>query len=89
MIKAIFSDLDGTLLNENNSLSEATINAVKKLKEKNINAVVIGKITAGNDRIVWNEEEKRFLEPPKSDELYKVREKRNEGKNINNYWEKQ
>ena len=36
MIKAIFSDLDGTLLNENNSLSEATINAVKKLKEKNI-----------------------------------------------------
>ncbi len=58
---------------------------VKKLKEKNINAVMIGKITAGNDRIVCNEEEKRFLEPPKSDELYKVREKRNEGKNINNY----
>lgn len=36
MIKAIFSDLDGTLLNNNNSLSETTISAVKKLKEKNI-----------------------------------------------------
>ena len=58
---------------------------VKKLNEKNINAVVIGKLTAGNDRIVWNEEEKRFLEPPKPDELYKTREKRNEGKNLNNY----
>ena len=36
MIKAIFCDLDGTLLNENNILSEETIETVHKLKEKNI-----------------------------------------------------
>lgn len=43
-----------------------------KLKEAGIAAAVIGRITEGNDRIVINGDEKRFLEPPKSDELYKV-----------------
>ena len=33
---------------------------------------VIGKIRDGNDRVVINEEERRYLELPKSDELYKV-----------------
>lgn len=45
---------------------------VDKLKIKGISAAVIGRITEGNDRIIINEEERRFLEPPKSDELYKV-----------------
>lgn len=45
---------------------------VKALEKDGIAAAVVGKITAGNDRVVMNEEEKRFLEPPKSDELYKV-----------------
>ena len=27
---------------------------------------------AGNDRVLLNEDERRFLEPPKTDELYKV-----------------
>lgn len=45
---------------------------VDKLKESGIAAAVIGRITEGNDRVIINEEERRFLEPPKSDELYKV-----------------
>jgi len=45
---------------------------VDELKKKGIPAAVIGRITEGNDRVIINEEEKRFLEPPKSDELYKV-----------------
>lgn len=45
---------------------------VDRLKAEGISAAVIGRITEGNDRIIVNEEERRFLEPPKSDELYKV-----------------
>ncbi len=45
---------------------------VEVLKKNNIPAAVIGRITAGNDRIVLNEGEKRFLVPPQSDELYKI-----------------
>lgn len=45
---------------------------VRELKKAGINAAVIGKVTKGNDRVIINGDEKRFLEPPKSDELYKV-----------------
>ncbi len=45
---------------------------VDRLKAEGIAAAVIGRITKGNDRIIINEDERRFLEPPKSDELYKV-----------------
>lgn len=45
---------------------------VDQLKARGIAAAVIGRITEGNDRVIINEEERRFLEPPKSDELYKV-----------------
>lgn len=45
---------------------------VDRLKAEGIPAAVIGRITEGNDRIIINEDERRFLEPPKSDELYKV-----------------
>jgi hydrogenase maturation factor len=45
---------------------------VNELNKNGIPAAVIGRITEGNDRIIINEDEKRFLEPPKSDELYKV-----------------
>ncbi|MDF2541901.1 MAG: hypothetical protein K0S47_1619 [Herbinix sp.] len=45
---------------------------VDRLKEQGIVAAVIGRITEGNDRVIINEDERRFLEPPKSDELYKV-----------------
>jgi hydrogenase expression/formation protein HypE len=45
---------------------------VDELKKAGIHAAVIGRITDSNERVVINEDEKRFLAPPKSDELYKV-----------------
>lgn len=45
---------------------------VDELKKEGIPAAVIGRITKGNDRVVINGDERRFLAPPKSDELYKV-----------------
>lgn len=45
---------------------------VMELQKAGIPAVIIGKATAGNDRILRNEDETRYLEPPKTDELYKV-----------------
>lgn len=47
-------------------------NLVRELEKAGIHAVVVGKATEGNDRVLLNEEERRFLEPPKTDELYKV-----------------
>ena len=52
--------------------AENGLDLVNSLKEQGIFASVIGKVTAGNDRVLMNGEEKRFLEPPKTDELYKI-----------------
>ena len=45
---------------------------VRELEKAGIQATIIGKATTGNDRVLLNEDERRFLEPPKTDELYKV-----------------
>lgn len=45
---------------------------VSELQKNNIPATIIGRVVKGNDRLVINDDEKRFLAPPKSDELYKV-----------------
>lgn len=45
---------------------------VRELDKAGIPAMIIGKATEGNDRVLLNEDERRFLEPPKTDELYKV-----------------
>lgn len=45
---------------------------VKALEAEHIPAAVVGKITAGNDRVVMNEEETRFLDRPRTDEIYKM-----------------
>jgi len=45
---------------------------VQALEKEGISAAVVGKATSGNDRVLLNQEERRFLEPPKTDELYKV-----------------
>ena len=45
---------------------------VRALTAANIPAVCIGKVTEGNDRVLLSGEERRFVEPPKADELYKV-----------------
>ena len=44
---------------------------VEALAEANIPAVVVGKITDSNDRIIVNGEEKRFLDKPKVDEVHR------------------
>lgn len=43
------------------------------LEEQGIPAALIGKATEGNDRILLNQGEKRFLTPPHTDEIYKER----------------
>lgn len=45
---------------------------VDALQRAGIEAAVIGKVTGGRDKVIINGEERRFLEPPKSDELYKA-----------------
>lgn len=46
---------------------------VEELAAQNIPAAVVGRVTDNNDRVVINEDERRFLELPKSDEIYKTR----------------
>ena len=70
-----FYDLNPYALISSGSMLIAADNGhdlVRALKKEGIFATVIGKATSGNDRVVINEDEKRFLEPPKSDELYKI-----------------
>lgn len=46
---------------------------VEYLAKRNIHSAVVGKFTDNNDKIIiYDEEETRYLEPPKTDELYKV-----------------
>ena len=45
---------------------------VEKLEQAGIHGVVIGYTTEGNDRIVVNGDEQRYLEPPKTDELFRI-----------------
>lgn len=45
---------------------------VEELAKQGIPAAVIGRATQGNDRIIMNGDEKRFLEPAGSDQLYKI-----------------
>ena len=45
---------------------------VRKLKEAGISAAVIGRMTAGNDRIIRSGDEVRYLDKPQTDELYKL-----------------
>ena len=42
------------------------------LQKEGIPAVIVGRTTAGNDRVLYNEGEKRFLEPPKADQMYNI-----------------
>lgn len=45
---------------------------VEDLARESIQAAVIGKTTGSNDKVLINEDEVRFLEPAKPDELYKI-----------------
>ena len=43
----------------------------EKLLEEGINAVVVGRTTDSNDKIIYNGEEKRFMDKPAMDEIHK------------------
>lgn len=45
---------------------------VERLHDAGIPAAVIGRAVEGNDRVIMHGEEKRFLEPAGSDEIYQV-----------------
>lgn len=45
---------------------------VEELKKAGIHSAVVGFATEGNDRIIRNGEETRYLEPPKVDELFRA-----------------
>lgn len=45
---------------------------VRELEKAGIEAVVIGKATDNNDRVLINEDERRFLETPQLDEIYSI-----------------
>lgn len=47
-------------------------NLVWELNKMGIKASVIGRITDGKDRIILNQEEKRYLDLPQADEIYKM-----------------
>lgn len=70
-----FYDINPYELMSSGSMLMATDNGhdlVRALEEEHIHAVVVGKVTDSNDKIVINGDETRFLEPPKTDELYKA-----------------
>ena len=48
---------------------------VNALNSQGIDGAVIGSFVSGNDKIVINEDEKRYLEPPAVDELYAALDK--------------
>lgn len=54
------------------ALTEDGTGLVRALESEGIPAAVIGKVTHNNDRVVLNEEEKRFLEPVKPEHIYKI-----------------
>lgn len=45
---------------------------MEALEQQGIHAKVIGKITDSNARMIYNEEESRFLEPSRNEELYRM-----------------
>lgn len=70
-----FFDLNPYMLISSGSLliaADRGSDVVDALKKQGVEAAVIGRATAKSDKVVYYGDEKRFLEPPKCDELYKV-----------------
>jgi hydrogenase expression/formation protein HypE len=44
---------------------------IKRLRENGIFAEIIGRTTQGNDRVIHNQDEIRYLDTPKQDEVYR------------------
>ena len=47
-------------------------NLVAALKREGIPSVIVGRTTDRNDRVIYNEDDKRYLDRPKTDQIYKV-----------------
>ena len=47
---------------------------VEALEREDIPAVVVGRTTKSNDRVIYNEDEKRYLDRPKTDQIYCLQE---------------
>lgn len=45
---------------------------IEKLADNNISANIIGKVTSDNDRVLVKNEDRRFLTPPRGDEIYTI-----------------
>lgn len=70
-----FFDLNPYELLSGGSLLIVTQNGdelVEKLQKEGIFSAVIGKTIKGNDKVVLNEDETRYLEPAKTDEIFKI-----------------
>lgn len=70
-----FFDLNPYQLMANGNLLVATPNGgelVRALEKEGIHAAVIGKATPTKDRVVYYGDARRFLEPRKGDEIYKI-----------------
>lgn len=70
-----FFNINPYMLRGNGSLLIVTENGqevVDTLGKAGINSEIIGRTTCDNDKVVIIEEEKRFLNPPKGDELQKI-----------------
>lgn len=46
---------------------------VRKLEQAGIHSAVVGRTVRGNDRILRNGEDVRYLDKPQQDELYKIK----------------
>lgn len=70
-----FFDLNPYLLISSGSLLVVTDRAnelIAKFEKEGIKGTVIGRVTEGHERIAYNEEERRYLEPPRTDQIYKA-----------------
>ena len=53
--------------------TEDGVGLVQALEQAGIPAAIIGKATDQKERVIRKAGERRFLEPPKADELYSLR----------------
>lgn len=71
-------DVNPYLLKSQGALVLATEDGkrmVEALEKHGISSEIVGVVTEGNDRVVMNGEERRFLEPPRTDEWFRIHDK--------------
>lgn len=55
-------------------IAEDGYGLVRELEKHEISATVIGKVTDGNDRVILRDDERRFIDLPQMDEIWKRRD---------------